>query len=277
MSRYRTGGTGVDVIGLWPDLSTLESDGRLVVAYDPTYFFTGYTTITAWHDGGEITGATPGNPDFDADDDRGFGLWFFEPDNFYGRTADGRRMGSEGGNRYLLTVRADGPSGWAECDLEISLPVDDQPGPVFAENALIDLGAITAVGGDTLVDMAGYLASGTVADWWVYAGDPTQLSGTPTFYMDGALLKLWWPSVSYSAATFDLIVGGRSADGLWAVHPRRLTFSLTATAETDPGMPAGWTLPPDPDPTVSPSSGPTRPLIDGMGHNPFIDSRRFIR
>jgi hypothetical protein len=246
----------------------------LVVAFSPDACFSGWTAITATHAGTAMDGSN-GNPNWD-DGDRGFGLWFYEPATFYGRTADGRTIGNEAGNRYTITVRADGPSGWAECDLEIAIPDVGEITPYFSDDADIDLGAISAAPGDTLVDIASYLTGGTVAEWWVYSGDPTQLSGTPTFRMDGGLLKLHWPSTSYSGEAFSLVIGGRSADGIWAAWPRTITFSLTATAAADPGIPAGWTLPPDPEPFIPPA-GTARPMIDGRARNPFIDSRLLIR
>lgn len=257
-ARYRTGGTGVSVIGLFPDISPRNSDGRLLGWANVNAVFSGWDTISASHAGSPMGDDTvPANPDWSMDS--GFGLWFYEPNanddiTFYGRTGGTRDFGPEAGNRYKITVRAAGASGWAECDFEVRVQDPDlgESAPLMTEmasgNPVIELGAISAAPGDTIADMASYLITGSkpVPNWWIYSGDPTHLSGTPTFRMDGGLLKLHWPSVSYSASAISLVIGGASADGIFVYRPRTVAFNLTATATADPGIPPGWTLPPGP-------------------------------
>jgi hypothetical protein len=183
------------------------------------------------------------------DGDGGFGLWFLEPDVFYGRTGDGSTMGAEAGQTKTAILRADGPDGWAEVYFEISVPTSAQVTPSFSSygNSLYDLGSITAVAGDTLQDIGADLVYGSVSEWHIYAGDPTMMTGTPTFRMDGGVLKLHWASANFSAEPIRLYVSGASTDGIYSRYAV-VDMLLTCTATADPGIPSGWTLPPGPVP-----------------------------
>lgn len=256
------------LIGFIPNISVSEVDGRVVHAIPPADIF---------GSGAETTGAEP-LPNF-ADGDAGFGLWFYAPDvYFYGRTGDGTGVGNEAGDVYEVNVTADDGSGPITTWLEISVP-DPALGetrPGWRTNVL-DAGAISGSAGTLIADLTVGMSGGRAPyTWTVWAGDPTMMAegSTPTFRIDSdGKLRLHWPSEDYSGDSFSVYIGVTDSDGIhgW----RRFDFTLTATAESDPGPPAGWSLPREiPDPT---GSGTARPLIDGMGHSSFIDSRAMIR
>lgn len=278
MSRYRTGGTGVSVIGLAPDVSPRETDGRVLTVVLTDLVFAGSgLAFSAWHDGTSMDGADPPTPNW-ADGDGGFGLWYISPDLFYGCTDTESGIGNEAGMAYRITFRADGATGWAEVDFQIKIPAVGEIIPFYTSGAL-NVGAKTLTPGDTIVDVTTKLHANSpanVEEWRIYAGDPTMMTGTPTFRIDGSVLKLHWPSVDYTGETIRLYISGKTPDGNWTLNGFAVDIDLTATATADPGPPAGWTIPPYPGEEPEPS-GIARPLIDGWGHSRHIDSRMMIR